>query len=125
MREFHFAHESKCRNNTHLNNTYCTYSKIHLLFTNTLSGKRAALELMLKVQIICPVEQVNHDKREGKGDSGVVVYVVGVLHGTACKGAEHFADRGQSSEAPVGGLRGGRLGLWLAARGAGRANNEF
>lgn len=61
---------------------------------------------MLKVQIIYPVEQVNHDKREGEGDSGVVVYVVGVLYVTAIYGAEHFADGGQSGEAPVGVLRG-------------------
>ena len=70
---------------------------------------------MLKIQIICPIEQVNHDKREGERDSGVVVYVVGVLHVTAMYGAEHFADGGQSSEAPVGGLRGRHLGLRLTA----------
>lgn len=80
---------------------------------------------MLEVQIICPVEQVNHDKREGEGDSGVVVYVVGVLHVTAIYGAEHFADGGQNSEAPVGGLRRRRFWLRLAARGAGRADSEF
>lgn len=60
---------------------------------------------MLKVQIICPVEKVNHDKREGESDSGVVVYVVGVLHVTAIYGAEYSAEGDQNSEAPVGGLR--------------------
>lgn len=80
---------------------------------------------MLKVQIIYPVEQVNHDKREGEGDSGVVVYVVGVLHMTAKYGVENFAEDGQSSEAPVGGLRRWRLGFRLTARGAGWADSEF
>lgn len=80
---------------------------------------------MLEVQIICPVEQVNHDERQGEGDSGVVVYVVGVLHVTAVYGPEHFADGCQDSEAPVGGLRGGRLRLRLAAWGAGGGDSEF
>lgn len=104
------------------------YSKIHSssshpLHLPALSETRAALGRMLEVQIISPVQQVDHDKREGEGDSGVVVYVVGVLHPTAVQGAEHFADGGQSGEAPVGALRGRRLWLGLAARGAGR--DEF
>lgn len=80
---------------------------------------------MLEVKVVCPVEQVDHDEREGEGDSGVVVYVVGVLHVTAIYGAQHFADQGQSGEAPVGGLGGRWLGLRLAARGAGWAHCEF
>lgn len=77
---------------------------------------------MLKVEIIYPVEQINHDKRQGEGDSWVVVYVVGVLHVTAAYEAEEFAEGGQDSEAPVGGLRRGRLGLRLTAWGAGRTD---
>lgn len=42
---------------------------------------------MLEVKVVSPVEQVDHDEREGEGDSGVVVYVVGVLHMTAIYGA--------------------------------------
>ena len=80
---------------------------------------------MLEVQIICPVEQIDHDERQGEGDSGVVVYVVRVLHVTAVYGAEHFTNGGQSSEAPVDGLRGRRLGLWLAARRAGGSDSEL
>lgn len=80
---------------------------------------------MLKVQIVSPVEQINHDKGEGEGDSGVVVYVVGVLHMTAPYVAEHFAEGGQGSEAPVGSLRRGHLRLRLAARGTGRTNGEI
>lgn len=52
-----------------------------------LCGTHGALRPVLEVQIICPVEQVDHDKREGEGDSGVVVYVVRVLHVTAVYGA--------------------------------------
>lgn len=82
------------------------------------------IEVMLEVEVICPVEQVDHDKRQGEGDSGVVVYVVRVLHVATIYGADHFAKHGQGSEAPVGGLRLWRrcLRLGLAARGAGRAD---
>lgn len=34
---------------------------------------------------------------------------------TAAYEAEEFADGGQDSEAPIGGLRRGRLRLWLTA----------
>lgn len=91
----------------------------------TPSGTSAAHKQMLKVQIICPVQQVDHDKREGEGDSGVVVYVVGVLHVTAIYGAEHFADGGQNSDAPVSGLWRRCLRVRLNARGAWRADSEF
>lgn len=84
-------------------------------------------ELLLEVEVICPVEQVDHDKRQREGDSGVVVYVVRVLHMATIYDAEHFAQDGQGSEAPVGGLRlrWRCLRLGLAARGAGRVGGEF
>lgn len=82
---------------------------------------------MLEVEVICPVEQVDHDERQREGDSGVVVYVVRVLHVAAVYGAEHLAQDGQGSEAPVGGLRlcWRHLRLGLAARGARRTDCEF
>lgn len=90
-------------------------SRLHTRFCLALSWTHAVLAQMLEVQIICPVQQVNHDERQWEGDSGVVVYVVGVLHMTAVYGAEHFAEGDQSSEAPVGGLRWRCLGLGLTA----------
>lgn len=48
----------------------------------------------LEVEIINPVEQVDHHEGEGEDDPGVVVYVVGVLHVTAVYGAEDFSDGG-------------------------------
>lgn len=105
------------------------YSKVHLLSTNALgpklSGTHTALEQMLKVQIICPVEQVDNDKRQWEGDSGVVVYMVGVLHMTTAYGAENLAEGGQDSEAPVGVLWRRHLRLGLTARGARGADSEF
>lgn len=80
---------------------------------------------MLEVQIICPVEEVDHDKRQREDESGVVVYVVGVLHVTAVYGANDFAKGDQNGEAPVGGLRGRCLGLGLTAGGAGGAHSEL
>lgn len=79
----------------------------------------------LKVQIIRPVKKVDHDERKREGDSGVVVYVVGVLYVTAVYVAEHFADGGDNSEAPVGGLRRRRLGFRLTACRAGRPDSKF
>lgn len=80
---------------------------------------------MLKVQVICPVQEVHHNKRQGEDDSRMVVYVVRVLHVTAAYGAQDFAEGDQSGKAPVGGLRRRLLGLGLAARGAGWAHGMF
>lgn len=80
---------------------------------------------MLKVEIIGPVEQVDHNEREGEDDPGVVVYVVRVLHMAAIYGAQNFSEGGQKSEAPVGGLWRGRFWLGFAGRGADRADREF
>ena len=86
--------------------------------THTHNHKHTATCSMLEVQVVRPVEQVDHDKGEGEGDSGVVVYVVGVLHVAAVYGAQDLADEGQGAQAAVGGVLGGGLGLGLAAGGA-------
>lgn len=110
---------------------YIHNGKTHLWSAHTLSvwhatGTGLGIEPMLEVEVICPVEQVHHDERQGEADSGVVVYVVGVLHVAAIYGAEHFAEDGQGCEAPVGGLGWWRrLRLGLAARRAGWADCEF
>lgn len=130
---YSWINNSICRNCTHSSQnitfTVHTYSKIHFLSTYTLSHTRrdrhAALKQMLKVQIICPVEEVNHDKRQGEDDSRVVVYVVWVLHVTAVYGAEDFAESDQNSDAPVGGLRRRRLRFRLTTWGAGWAYSMF
>lgn len=65
----------------------------------------AGVKQMLEIEVICPVEQVDHNERQGEGDSGVVVYVVRVLYVATIYGVKHFAEGRQGNEAPVGRLR--------------------
>lgn len=70
-------------------------------------------ETVLKVQIVSPVEQIDHDKGERKRNTRVVVYVMWILHMTAVHRAEDLSYEGQVSDAAVKrilqGLRAPRL----------------
>lgn len=56
---------------------------------------------ILKVQVVSPVEQVDYNKGEGKRYTGVVVYVMWILHMTAVHRAENFSYEGEVSDAAV------------------------
>lgn len=137
LQRCHFTYFLKARRFRHSSQNTMSET-VHTLMVKPTSGLHTlsvwhtvstwlGIKLTLEVEVICPVEQVDHNKRQGEGDSGVVVYVVRVLHVATIYGAEHFAEDGQGGEAPVGGLR-----LWwlclrlgLTARGAGRVDCEF
>ena len=84
------------------------------------------MSVPLEVQVVCPVEQVDHDEGQGEGDPGVVVYVVGVFHVAAVYGpVQHLAEDSQDGVAPVPRLLRRGLQPGLAPRGAGRAQGDF
>lgn len=62
-----------------------------------------------KVQIVSPVEQVDHNKGEWKCYTRVVVYVMWILYMTTVHRAEDLSDEGQVLDAVVKRLL---QGLW-------------